>query len=193
MRLNGIRHHSASPFSKPAVAVSGNAITSGEPAEAATRQCIKSEPVEPSGVTTTNAVHAGTCTAAAESDDRSTSDDDGDRGCDDDDEGGVLNVDDDPVDLTNCNRLQPRQNCNGKTEAAGALADPIVAAVRPGPMDTGASDYETSGTASKGRLAFSVENILDPNKFTSKIAPSAVLPRWRPRVDFGADPSVTGE
>lgn len=201
MRLNGIRHHSASPFSKPAVAVTGNAIANDEPAKEPTHQCAKSEPAEPSGnetqpsgITMINTVHAGTCTVTAESDDRLTSDDDGDRGGDDDDEEGELNVDDDPVDLTNCNRLQPRQNCNGKTEAAGALVNPIVSAVRPVPMDTGSSDYETSGPASKGRLAFSVENILDPNKFTRKIiTPSAVLPRWRPRVDFGTDPSVTGE
>lgn len=191
-RLNGIRHHSASPFSKPsaAAAVSGTVSPPTTAAGAADSVCggepdALQQPLspvlqlqqQPSTATAATAMQTGSmCTttvvtvAAADADDRLTSDEDDE-----------LNVDEDPVDLTN-NRLH------------GGRRDNVASAV---PMDVATTnDYETSGgpACNKGRLAFSVENILDPNKFTKKlIAPAGVLPRWRPRVDFTVDPSITGE
>ncbi|KAF0761390.1 homeobox protein slou [Aphis craccivora] len=214
MRLNGsIRHHSASPFSKPA-AVQAAAPDScgGEPDALTGRNEPQLQPVAPqfacTGGTAAAAVQAGpTCTTVvtvAAADDRLTSDEDDELNVD---ELNVdeLNADEDPVDLTN-NRLHGggrvghgllhRDGAAGQLQQAGSAAAVV-------PMDTAAAanDYETSGGGacaggganSKGRLAFSVENILDPNKFTRKLmAPSAVLPRWRPRVDFVADPPGTG-
>lgn len=198
-RLNGIRHHSASPFSKPAAvqaAGTGTASDSGgEPDASQQQSSAAGSEQQPSAcsITAATAVQTGTCATAgamttvrqqaADADDRLTSDEDDE-----------LNVDEDPVDLTN-NRLhgcgQLLQSDNKACTAASATSVPMM-------MDTTASDYETcsSGAPScnKGRLAFSVENILDPNKFTKKlIAPAAVLPRWRPRVDFTADSSIVGE
>jgi hypothetical protein len=115
------------------------------------------------------------------------------------DEDDELNVDElNPVDLTNnrlhgSEQLQLVQQDGNKAGCTAATASTAV------PMDTAAGDYETSGGGGaacnkQGGLAFSVENILDPNKFTKKlIAPAAILPRWRPRVDFSNDPSVAGE
>lgn len=181
-RLNGIRHHSGSPFSKPsAAAVSGTASPPAATAGVADSVCggepdAVQQPLSPvlqlqQKPSTATAVQTGSMctTTVAETDDRLTSDEDDE-----------LNVDEDPVDLTN-NRLH------------GGRRDKAASAV---PMDIATNDYETSGgpACNKGRLAFSVENILDPNKFTKKlIAPAAVLPRWRPRVDFTVDPSITGE
>lgn len=201
-RLNGIRHHSASPFSKPAaVQAAGTGAASdsgGEPDASQQQSSAAGNEQQPSACSiTATAVQTGTCATSAAAtaattvrqqaadiaDDRLSSDEDDE-----------LNVDEDPVDLTN-NRLhgcgQLLQSDNKACTTASATTVPMM-------MDTTASDYETcsSGAPScnKGRLAFSVENILDPNKFTKKlIAPAAVLPRWRPRVDFTADPSIVGE
>lgn len=199
-RLNGIRHHSASPFSKPAAvqAAAGSAVAAtdigsgGEPdGSAGNEQQLHllqtSQSHRPSTAVVT--VQTGTCTtvvaalatADTEMDDRLTSDED--------DELNVM--DEDPVDLTN-NRLQ--ENRNAGTAAASTTATTVVPMV----VDTAANEYETNSggdmPCNKGRLAFSVENILDPNKFTKKlIAPAAILPSWRPRIDFTADSSVAGE
>lgn len=204
-RLNGIRHHSASPFSKPSGVpqatgtVSPTAGTAdgvcGEPdaallrSPAAGNELVQQPPSpvqqHPSTTTAAAAVQTGsTCTTvvtvaatSAETDDRLTSDEDDE-----------LNVDEDPVDLTN-NRLH---GGGGRRDKAGVCMGSATSV----PMDIAINDYETSGGAAcnKGRLAFSVENILDPNKFTKKlIAPTAVLPRWRPRVDFTVDSSLTGK
>lgn len=230
-RLNGIRHHSASPFSKPAAvqaaAAPGTAVTAAvadgagggspdapmqrSPVAGVDQQQQQQQPsaqqssetwavkreqtdtaaswdaVKREQTDTCNATVqvAAVQAAAAEADDRLTSDEDDE-----------LNVDEDPVDLTN-NRLHGTGACAAQSRAADK---PGTAAACTVPMDTAAAnDYETSGGApcsnsNKGRLAFSVENILDPNKFTKKlISPAAVLPRWRPRVDFAADPSIAGE
>lgn len=199
-RLNGIRHHSASPFSKPtalqtAAGTVAAADAGGEPdalqvqlSSAAANEIVVQQQQQQS---TAAAVQTGTCatvvavaTAAADTDDRLTSDEDDE-----------LNVDEDPVDLTN-NRLHGsgQDGCNNNNNKAACTAATASATV---PMDTASGDYETSGGApcnKQGGLAFSVENILDPNKFTKKlIAPATILPRWRPRVDFSADPSVAGE
>ncbi|CAI6362798.1 unnamed protein product [Macrosiphum euphorbiae] len=209
MRLNGIRHHSASPFSKPAAVQAAAPDSCGGEPDALTLQpsagCTepKLQPVSPqfvcTGTATAAAVQAGpTCTTVvtvAAADDRLTSDEDDELNVD---ELNVdeLNVDEDPVDLTN-NRLHGAGHglmlhCDRGAGSLHPQAGSVAAVV---PMDTtaAANDYETSGN-SKGRLAFSVENILDPNKFTRKLmAPAAVLPRWRPRVDFSTDPSGAGE
>lgn len=200
-RLNGIRHHSASPFSKPtALQTAGTVAAADEPdalqllqSSAAANDLLQQQQ------STAAAVQTGTCAtvvavAAAEADDRLTSDEDDE-----------LNVDEDPVDLTN-NRLhgsgqlqllQLQDGGSGK-QAGCIAAAAATASATAVPMDTTAGDYETSGGGApcnkQGGLAFSVENILDPNKFTKKlIAPAAILPRWRPRVDFSADPSVAGK
>lgn len=201
-RLNGIRHHSASPFSKPAAvqaaAAAGTVVTAatdigsgGEPDAPTGNELQQMSPSHrPSTAVVT--VQTGTCTtvvaalqttADTEMDDRLTSDED--------DELNVM--DEDPVDLTN-NRLQENHIAAG-TAAASTTAATVVPMMQ---VDTTSNEYETNGggdmPCNKGRLAFSVENILDPNKFTKKlIAPAAVLPRWRPRIDFAADSSVTGE
>lgn len=201
-RLNGIRHHSASPFSKPAAtalttaAHGENGVGDPESQLAANEPTSPPPPPPPPSATVVTAV--ATCTTAAAATMTAvpeTADDD--RLTSDDDEDDELNVDEDPVDLTN-NRLHlGPDNAQAATGTSTAIA-----------MDT-TNDYETAsgggsgcggggagggGAAStKGRLAFSVENILDPNKFTKKlIAPAAVLPRWRPRVDFASvvDPSA---
>jgi len=210
MRLNGIRHHSASPFSKPAAVQAASPDSCvGEPDALTSAGCNEPQlqPVLPqfasTGTTAATIVQTGpTCTTVvtvAAADDRLTSDEDDELNVD---ELNVdeLNVDEDPVDLTN-NRLNGGRvggghgllNCD---RGAGSLHQQTAgSAVAVVPMDTtaAANDYETSGN-SKGRLAFSVENILDPNKFTRKLmVPSAVLPRWRPRVDFSTDPSGAGE
>lgn len=207
MRLNGIRHHSASPFSKPAAVQAAAPDSCGGEPDALTLQpsagCTEPQlqPVSPqfvcTGTATAAAVQAGsTCTTVvtvAAADDRLTSDEDDELNVDE------LNVDEDPVDLTN-NRLHGGRvgaghglmHCDRGASSVHPQAGSAAAGV---PMDTtaAANDYETSGN-SKGRLAFSVENILDPNKFTRKLmAPTAVLPRWRPRVDFATDPSGAGE
>ncbi|XP_022172521.1 NK1 transcription factor-related protein 2 [Myzus persicae] len=207
MRLNGIRHHSASPFSKPAAVQAATPDScGGEPDALTSAGCNEPQlqPVSPqftcTGTATAGAAQAGpTCTTVvtvAAADDRLTSDEDDELNVD---ELNVdeLNVDEDPVDMTN-NRLHGGRvvaghgllHCSdrGLHQQTGSAAAVV-------PMDTAAAanDYETSGN-SKGRLAFSVENILDPNKFTRKLmAPAAVLPRWRPRVDFATDPSGAGE
>jgi len=213
MRLNGIRHHSASPFSKPAAVQAAAPDSCGGEPDALTLQpsagCTEPQlqPVSPqfvcTGTATAAAVQAGpTCTTVvtvAAADDRLTSDEDDELNVD---ELNVdeLNVDEDPVDLTN-NRLHGGRvvaghglmvHCDRGTGSLHPQAESVAAVV---PMDTtaAANDYETSGN-SKGRLAFSVENILDPNKFTRKLmAPATVLPRWRPRVDFATDPSGAGK
>lgn len=187
-RLNGIRHHSASPFSKPTALQTAGTVAAadsgGEPDALQLQSSAAANDIAQSTGTCTTVVAVST--AAAEADDRLTSDEDDE-----------LNVDEDPVDLTN-NRLhgpgqpQPLQQDGNKAGCTAATASTAEA------MDTTAGDYETGGGApcnKQGGLAFSVENILDPNKFTKKlIAPAAVLPRWRPRVDFSADPSsVAGE
>lgn len=208
MRLNGIRHHSASPFSKPAAVQAATPDSCvGESDALTSAGCnesqLQSAQFVSTGTTAATIVQTGpTCTTVvtvAAADDRLTSDEDDELNVD---ELNVdeLNVDEDPVDLTN-NRLHGGRvggghrllNCDrGTGSLLQQTAGNAVAVV---PMDTtaAANDYETSGN-SKGRLAFSVENILDPNKFTRKLmAPSAVLPRWRPRVDFSTDPSGAGE
>ena len=128
-----------------------------------------------------------------------------DVACRDDDEDerlssdeDYLNVDEDddvgsPVDLTSRHRLLSRLNVSAAADKLPSFRQMDVSS--PSTVSEANEDNLQSPPPSRQhdhrdrRLAFSVENILDPNKFTGKEKDTAVLrpayhAHWRPHLDI---------